>query len=134
MLGLDQAAVFPFVPTKSGLRRLGGERGGHGRTAEDERDQGVAPGRVDGDEPSRSVVQQHVVGSVGRAAQRHGRDVDAEVVHEFGFAAEREPPDGRVQAVGTDDQIEPARLPAFEADIDAGHPENDQIAGFSDRL
>ncbi|MEV0660087.1 hypothetical protein ACIBI3_02565 [Actinomadura luteofluorescens] len=47
------------------------------------------------------------------------RDVVARVPDEPRLVAEREPPDVRVQPVGTDDQVERARGPALEGDVHA---------------
>ena len=64
-------------------------------------------------------MHEHVVRVVGRTAERHGRDVDAEVPHEVALGAERQPPHRGVQAVGADDEVEAARCGPLEGDVDA---------------
>jgi hypothetical protein len=51
--------------------------------------------------------------------QPHGRHVEAHVLDEVGFRPERQPTHRRVQPVGAEHQVEPARLGAVEGDA---HP------------
>jgi hypothetical protein len=56
---------------------------------------------------------------IDRAAEGHGRDVDAHVPHEAGLRAERQSPYRGVEPVGADHQVEAARCGAVERDVDA---------------
>ncbi|GAB3883905.1 hypothetical protein GCM10029964_044040 [Kibdelosporangium lantanae] len=87
------------------------------RAAEDERDQCLVAGRVDGDQPARGVLDQDVPWVVDGFAERCGRDVDAGGADEVALGTEGEAPDVRVQPVRADHQVEAARRGAVERDV-----------------
>jgi hypothetical protein len=95
---------------------------GRRRAAEDERGQGLAGCRVNGDRPAWRVVHQHVVRIhlevvLLEIMQWHRGDIEPHVPHELRLGAERQPAHGGMQPVGTDDQVEPAALGMLECNI-----------------
>jgi hypothetical protein len=89
------------------------------RVAEDEDGQGAAADGVDGGHPAGGVVDDDVQLVPGRRVQRHRGDVDARVANELGLGPEGQAAGGRVQPVGVDDQVEPARPCLLERDVHA---------------
>ena len=70
------------------------------------------------DDPVDVDVDQHPVAQVEQIRQRVHREVAAERPAQSFLGAEDEPSDRRVQSVGTDHQIEPARCRVLERHVD----------------
>jgi len=79
------------------------------RVAEDEGGQGAAANGVDGHHPAGGVVDDDAPLVPGRGVQREGGDVDARIVDELGLGPEGQTAGGRVEPIGADHQVEPAR-------------------------
>jgi len=85
--------------------------------AEDEDGQGAAADWVDGDHPAGGVVDDDVPLVPGRGVQREGGDIKPPVVDELGLGPEGQAAGGRVEPIGPDYQVEPARRRLLEGDV-----------------
>jgi hypothetical protein len=101
------------------LTRVAVVESSHLRATEDERGQRLAAHRVDGDGLSRRVVHEHVGRVHPEIVQRHRGDIEPHMLHKVPLGAERQPPHRRMQPVGPDDQVEPARGGTLERHVHA---------------